>query len=78
MNRRLKQYKYIFFIYFVLVVLGIPWYWPVNNRDVLWGMPAWATIAIIISVIASLFTAFVLLFYRWPGESKSNNKNKTE
>jgi len=75
MNRQLRQYKFIFLVYFVLLLSGIPWYWPENNYDILWGMPAWTTVAIIISVITSFFTAFVLLFYHWPGEPDSIDKN---
>lgn len=51
----------ITFIYLLLFAIGIPWYWPTDDRTIWLGMPAWVVIAIMASVAISLLTA--LLFY---------------
>ncbi len=55
-------------IYIALLIAAIPWYWPADNHGLLFGMPTWVVIAIVVSVAASCFTA-ALLTRPWPGES---------
>ncbi|MBL1143196.1 MAG: DUF997 family protein [Proteobacteria bacterium] len=55
-------------IYFVLLILAIPWYWPKDSDLVILGLPAWVFVAILISLFASIFTAFILLRYPWKTE----------
>ena len=63
-------------IYFLLLCLAIPWYWPADNHTLLLGMPAWVTLAIIVSILTSIFTAFILLKYKWPGEEESGDDHQ--
>ena len=54
-------------VYAVLLTIGIPWYWPADDTTMIFGMPAWVVSAIVVSVIASIYTA--IQFARpWPGE----------
>jgi len=55
-------------LYLCLLALAIPWYWPADNHNLLFGAPLWVVIAIISSIAASCLTA-VLLSKPWPGES---------
>ncbi len=55
-------------VYFVLIVVGIPWYWPNDNYVIIFGMPGWVIIAIGASIICSIFTA-LLLHSRLPRDS---------
>ncbi len=55
----------IFSVYFVLLVVGIPWYWPKDSNLIVMGLPAWVFIAILVSIFTSIFTAFLLLRYPW-------------
>lgn len=76
--RQLKTDWRIIITYLILLGIGIPWYWPEGNTLTLFGMPAWVTIAIFVSVLASLLTAFLLLTYQWPGEEKTPTENNNE
>jgi len=60
--------KGILAVYLCLLFIGIPWYWPEENTLVLFGLPAWVLIAVSVSFVASVFTAFILIRYPWPGE----------
>jgi hypothetical protein len=55
-------------VYLGLLVVGIPWYWPTGNRTIVFGMPGWVIVAILVSFVASVFTAW-LLRRPWPGET---------
>jgi len=55
------------FVYLVLLAIGIPWYWPADNLVIVFGMPGWVIVAIGVSFVASVFTAW-LLRKPWPGE----------
>ena len=61
----MKRRYWIFIIYLVLLVTAIPWYWPKESELVIFGFPAWVFVAILVSLITSLFTAFILLRYPW-------------
>jgi len=71
-------------VYFLLLVIAIPWYWPADDRTVYLGLPAWALAAYAASGLTSLFTAIALgrLFAETPpGENppssipKPNSRN---
>jgi hypothetical protein len=64
----MKRRYGILTVYFLLVVTGIPWYWPKGNDVILFGFPAWVFVAILVSACASVFTAFILLRYPWKTE----------
>jgi hypothetical protein len=61
----MKRPYWICAIYFVLLVIGIPWYWPEESTSFVLGLPLWVVIAIAVSICASMFTAFLLLRYPW-------------
>ena len=56
-------------VYFFLLVLGIPWYWPNDTNVIVLGLPIWVLVAILVSLVTSIFTAFLLLRYSWKTES---------
>ena len=65
--------KYIWFGYFLLFGLTIPWYWqffPAETNQLWLGMPRWAASAVVGSGLISIYTAW-LLRYPWPDESDS-------
>ena len=76
--RQLRSDWRIVIIYLILFSVGIPWYWPENNMSIILGMPAWVTIAIIVSFLISALTAFLLLNFEWPGEDDSSLENDNE
>jgi heme/copper-type cytochrome/quinol oxidase subunit 2 len=76
MSRQIKPDWRIITTYLVLLAAGIPWYWPEGNNILLLGMPAWVTVAIIVSMIVSILTALILVFYRWPGETDSDEQHE--
>ncbi len=57
-------------VYFIFILLGVPWYWPEDHSILFLGMPLWVTVAVVVSLLTSLFTAFILLHYTWPGEDR--------
>lgn len=64
-----RQY-WILAVYFLLVVTGIPWYWPDDVSRLVLGLPAWFFVTILVSFCASVFTAFILLRYPWKTEEE--------
>ena len=76
--RQLKTDWRIIVVYLILFSVGIPWYWPENNLSIILGLPAWVTIAIAVSILISVFTAFLLLNFKWPGEENSSLENENE
>ncbi len=68
----LKNRVGILAVYFVLLVVGIPWYWPKDSSLIIMGLPAWVFIAILVSLLTSIFTAFLLLRYPWQMEIDSD------
>lgn len=61
------MYRLLPLLYLPLLVLGIPWYWPAGDRTLIFGVPAWVMVAVVVSFAASCLTA-VLLSRAWPGE----------
>ncbi|MCG8378265.1 MAG: hypothetical protein MI865_02195, partial [Proteobacteria bacterium] len=64
---------WITFIYLILLLTGVPWYWPKDSELTFMGVPAWVFVAIVTSIIASIFTAFILLRYSWSSEIKPDD-----
>ena len=56
-------------VYCLLVAIGIPWYWPRHDTTLIFGVPAWVAVAIGVSVIGSVFTAWLL---RAPWEQETS------
>ena len=59
-NERDRPRFWIAAVYLIFVVVGIPWYWPADDRSIVTGMPAWVVVAIVVSFCASCFTAWLL------------------
>ena len=57
-------------VYCLLVAVGIPWYWPQHDTTLILGVPAWVAVAIGVSALASVFTAW-LLRAPWDAEESS-------
>ena len=64
--------RLIWLTYIVLVAVGVPWYWDSDDKTIWFGLPAWTTVAIIVSLILSCLTAW-LLQYSWPETPKKDN-----
>lgn len=67
-NSGSKKRTGIFVIYFFLLIIAIPWYWPKDSHLIVFGLPVWVFIAILVSLFTSIFTAFLLLRYPWQTE----------
>ena len=63
--KRTTRHYLPLFIYVVLLAVGIPWYWPSHDLSLILGMPAWVSVAITASLIASCYTVY-LLYTSWP------------
>ena len=61
----MKKEVWISIVYFLLLIIAIPWYWPKDTQLLVLGLPVWVFVAILVSVLASIFTAFILLRYPW-------------
>lgn len=70
----MKRQHWILTVYLLLLVLGIPWYWPDNITTLVFGLPLWVFVAILVSVCASIFTAFILLSFSWNTDIDSNEE----
>ena len=55
-------------LFALLLVLAVPWYWPADSQLTWFGVPAWALVAVLVSVAASVLTA-LLMARPWPGEA---------
>lgn len=56
----------------ILLVLAVPWYWPADSTLVWLGVPAWVCVAVLVSLAASLLTAW-LMRLPWPGEDEDGD-----
>lgn len=52
-------------VYIILLIFAIPWYWPKNTDLIIFGLPVWVFVAILVSLFTSIFTAFLLWKYPW-------------
>lgn len=53
--------------FIVLLLAAVPWYWPADDTTLWFGVPAWVCCAVVVSLLASLYTA-LLLARPWPHE----------
>lgn len=51
----------IFAAYVVLLILGVPWYWPPEQNTFYLGLPLWALVSLSAGFLASLLTAWLFL-----------------
>lgn len=72
--KQAKSAGWITLIYGILLAAGIPWYWPVGHTQRLLGVPAWVAVAIVVSMLTSIFTAWLLLAHPWPGEHETGSE----
>lgn len=52
---------WIWIVYLILLIIGVPWYWKADDTTIVFGMPGWVLTAIIASVSVSCFTSFLWL-----------------
>lgn len=64
--------KWIWVFYVALLVVGVPWYWPREDRSNLWGVPLWVCVAVGCSFLASLVTLAALFSEKW--ETDANQR----
>jgi len=57
----------IILVYLLLFTLAIPWYLP-QRYILLFGLPLWVTVSLLVSLCISLFTAWLLVTMKWPDE----------
>jgi len=55
----------IWIVYALLAIAGVPWYWPPDFEGTLFGLPTWTLCSLAASLVASCFTAW-LLIKKWP------------
>ena len=65
-------------VYLALLACAIPWYWPADDTTLVFGLPAWVAMAIAVSTLASIFTAWVLLTRPWPEADPQSNDTDDE
>lgn len=59
----LKRAYWIALVYLLLLVFAIPWYLPSGSNLLILGFPLWVLISLSVAFIASVFTAWLYLFY---------------
>lgn len=47
--------------YTVLLVLGIPWYWPAGQTAFYLGLPLWVLVSLLVCFLAAVLTAWLFL-----------------
>lgn len=65
---------WIWAIYLILLLIGVPWYWDSDNTTIFFGLPGWMMIAIITSIAVSCFTSF-LWFNLWQPDEEEENQH---
>ena len=69
-----KTRSWIIWVYLVLLVVGIPWYWPADNITIFLGIPLWVLTSLFVVFIGSIFTAYLFLVDPTdPGESDNDS-----
>jgi hypothetical protein len=66
---------WIWMVYLILLLIGVPWYWQADNTIMMFGMPGWALIAILTSVTVSCITSF-LWFAGWQDEDENGGSHE--
>lgn len=66
----------IWVVFGILLALITPWYFPVSFGEILiYGMPLWAVIIIIASILLSAFLSYVIK-YHWMLEEENEKDEK--
>lgn len=55
----------ILLAYLILLIIAIPWYWPESSTLIIFGVPAWVLACVLVSIFASILTAYLLLTSSW-------------
>ena len=61
MNPPIRTRWWIGGVYLVLLVLVIPWYWPIDDARHAYGLPFWVISTLALLFVTSAFTAWVYL-----------------
>lgn len=71
MKEPIKNYK-IWLGFLVIFILLTPWYFPSGGEPVLiFGVPLWALVIILMSVVLSLYITYVIR-YHWDTEDEED------
>lgn len=71
MKEPIKNYK-VWLGFLVIFILLNPWYFPSGGEPVLiYGVPLWALIIILMSIVLSLYITYVI-HYHWDTEDDEN------
>ncbi|MDF1861386.1 MAG: hypothetical protein P1U87_14315 [Verrucomicrobiales bacterium] len=65
--------RWIWVVYLCLFVIAVPWYWPADSRQILFGFPLWVVVSIATSFVISCYTAWLFLT-RWPEDSEEEGE----
>ena len=68
----MKNKYWVVAFYFILLIIAIPWYWPKDIDLIVMGLPVWVFVAIVVSIITSIFTAFLLIRHPWETDIKDD------
>ena len=60
------------FGFLILLLAGIPWYWPADDRTLVLGIPAWVAVAIAAGAVTAALTIACLLA-PWPQEDEGED-----
>ncbi len=66
---------WIWITYAVLLLLGVPWYWNPGDTSLLFGMPGWVLVAILVSICVSALTSY-LWFTQWREEESEGQSDE--
>jgi hypothetical protein len=48
-------------IYLLLLVAAIPWYWPADATALVFGIPLWVAVSLLVALAVSALTAWLLV-----------------
>lgn len=60
--------------FLLLLALGIPWYWPADDRSTVAGVPSWVAMAVLCGLLAAVLTAY-LLRRAWPDDEEGSDRD---
>ena len=66
----------VWLTYLILLLIVVPWYWrffPGAAMRIWCGVPMWVAVSVVATAVVSVFTAWLLLTRRWPGEDEADN-----
>ncbi len=56
-----RSRRWMIGVYLVLLLLVVPWYWPVADATLAFGFPVWALVTLVAVFATSAYTAWVYL-----------------